>query len=127
MERHGVESGGGQKVELFQSSPLDALKKAMHGTEFLGYETIESQARVVGIIAQDKLCDQIDEVGHAAAGRRRARSRRRSMAKAAARSAIPASWWPTVSASKWSTRYAKGASSCTSATCARACCARGRP
>ncbi|HVU87743.1 MAG TPA: alanine--tRNA ligase [Pirellulales bacterium] len=65
MERHGVESGGGQKVELFQSSPLDALKKAMHGTEFLGYETLESQARVVGLIAQDKLCDQINEVGHA--------------------------------------------------------------
>jgi alanyl-tRNA synthetase len=65
MERHGVESGGGQKVELFQSSPLDALKKAMHGTEFLGYETLESQARVVGLIAQDKLCDQIDEIGHA--------------------------------------------------------------
>ena len=41
MEQHGIESGGGQKVELFQSSPLDALKKAMHGTQFLGYETIE--------------------------------------------------------------------------------------
>ncbi len=65
MERHGVESGGGQKVELFQSSPLDALKKAMHGSEFLGYETVESTARVVGLIAQDKLCDQINEIGHA--------------------------------------------------------------
>jgi alanyl-tRNA synthetase len=64
MERHGVESGGGQKVELFQSSPLDALKKAMHGSEFLGYETLESTARVVGLIAQDKLCDYVDEVGH---------------------------------------------------------------
>jgi alanyl-tRNA synthetase len=65
MERHGVESGGGQKIELFQSSPLDALKKAMHGSEFLGYEAVESTARVVGLIAQDKLCDQINEVGHA--------------------------------------------------------------
>jgi len=65
MQRHGVESGGGQKVELFQSSPLDALKKAMHGSEFLGYETLEAKGRVVGIIAQDKLCDLVDEVGHA--------------------------------------------------------------
>src|SRR5262249_47433319 len=54
MQRHGLESGGGQKVELFPSSPLDALKKAMHGSEFLGYDTLEATARVVGIIAQDK-------------------------------------------------------------------------
>ncbi len=49
MERHGVESGGGQKVELFQSSPLDALKKAMHGSEFLGYEAVESHGPRRGI------------------------------------------------------------------------------
>jgi alanyl-tRNA synthetase len=64
MQRHGIESGGGQKVELFQSSPLDALKKALHGSEFVGYDALEATARVVGIIAQDKLCDLVDEVGH---------------------------------------------------------------
>ena len=64
MGRHVEISGDGQKMELFKSSPLDALKKAMHGTEFVGYETHETTARVVGIIAQDKLCDSVDEVGH---------------------------------------------------------------
>lgn len=64
MEEHGTVSGGGQKKELFKSTPLDALKKAMHGTEFLGYRTTEAMARVVGIIARDHLCDRVDEVGH---------------------------------------------------------------
>jgi alanyl-tRNA synthetase len=65
MEAHGIESGGGKKVELFKSGPLDALKKAMHGTEFLGYTTMEAEGKVVGIIAQDALCDSIEEIGHA--------------------------------------------------------------
>ena len=41
MEQHGIESGGGQKVELFRHGPLEALKKAVHGSRFLGYETLE--------------------------------------------------------------------------------------
>ena len=32
MERHGIESGGGQKVELFGSGPLDAAKRVIHET-----------------------------------------------------------------------------------------------
>ena len=60
-----IESGGGQKVELFRHDPLDALKKALHGSRFLGYETLEvADAKVIGIIASDQLCDQIDEVDH---------------------------------------------------------------
>ena len=65
MEQHGIESGGGQKIELFRHDPLEALKKAMHGSRFVGYETLEvDDAKVVGIIASDQLCDQIDEVDH---------------------------------------------------------------
>ncbi|MBI2823255.1 MAG: alanine--tRNA ligase [Planctomycetia bacterium] len=65
MEQHGIESGAGTKTELFRRShPIDALKKAMHGTDFRGYETLQTQSRVVGIIVQDKLCDFVDEVGH---------------------------------------------------------------
>jgi alanyl-tRNA synthetase len=65
MEQHGIESGGGQKVELFRHDPLDALKKALHGSRFLGYDTLEvHDAKVIGIIASDQLCDQIDEVDH---------------------------------------------------------------
>ncbi|MEZ6072427.1 MAG: alanine--tRNA ligase [Pirellulales bacterium] len=64
MEQHGLESGGGQRTELFKSGPMDALKKAMHGSEFLGYDAIEAEGKIVGIIAQDRLCEEIDEIGH---------------------------------------------------------------
>lgn len=65
MEHHGVESGGGKRIELFQSGPLDALKKTLAGTTFLGYDTVTAEGQVVGIIAQDELCDRLDEIGHA--------------------------------------------------------------
>jgi alanyl-tRNA synthetase len=61
MRQHGIESGGGQKQELFgPRSPLDALKKAVHATRFLGYETTEIPgAKLIGLIASDQLCDQV--------------------------------------------------------------------
>ncbi|MFM7108516.1 MAG: alanine--tRNA ligase [Planctomycetaceae bacterium] len=65
MEEHGLKSGAGTRVEVFTSGPLDALKKTMHGSEFLGYDATEVDAKVLGIIAQDALCDRLEEVGHA--------------------------------------------------------------
>ncbi|MEI6241560.1 MAG: alanine--tRNA ligase, partial [Planctomycetia bacterium] len=65
MEAHGQRSGAGSRAEVFTSGPLDALKKAMHGSEFVGYETLETTGKVIGIIAQDRLCDTLREVGHA--------------------------------------------------------------
>ncbi len=65
MVAHGEVSGAGQRGELFKTSPLDALKKVMAGTEFVGYETLEAPARIVGIVAQDELVDHVAEVGHA--------------------------------------------------------------
>jgi alanyl-tRNA synthetase len=65
MEAHGQRSGAGARVEVFTSGPLDALKKAMHGSEFVGYDTLETNGKVIGIIAQDHLCDHLREVGHA--------------------------------------------------------------
>jgi alanyl-tRNA synthetase len=67
MEAHGQRSGAGRSVEVFASGPLDALKQTMHGSEFVGYDQIEAAGKVVGIIAQDSLCDSLTEVGHAAA------------------------------------------------------------
>jgi alanyl-tRNA synthetase len=64
MEQHGIESGAGNRVELFKSSPIDALKKTLPGTEFLGYEAATAEGQVVGVIAQDELVEQLDEVGH---------------------------------------------------------------
>ncbi len=40
-------------------------KRPCTAAEFLGYETLEAtDAKVIGIIANDQLCDQIDEVDH---------------------------------------------------------------
>jgi alanyl-tRNA synthetase len=49
---------------LFGSGPIEALKRAVHLTRFLGYEKTESPAEIVGIIAQGHLCDRLDDVGH---------------------------------------------------------------
>ncbi|NBW95568.1 MAG: alanine--tRNA ligase [Planctomycetia bacterium] len=66
MEAHGQRSGAGSRGEVFASGPLDALKKAMHGSEFVGYEKLDTTGKVIGIIAQDRLCDSLREVGHEA-------------------------------------------------------------
>jgi alanyl-tRNA synthetase len=59
-----LESRGGTSGPVFASSPTDALKRTIHRTEFLGYETTQAEAQVVGIIAQDHLCDELEEQGH---------------------------------------------------------------
>ena len=58
MKQHGIASGKTQ-FELFKTGPIEALKAALHETRFLGYETLESEAEVKGIVAQDQLCDQV--------------------------------------------------------------------
>ncbi len=63
MREHGEESGKGQ-FELFKTGPVEALKKVLHETQFLGYETTEATAHIKGIIAQDRLCDELTEHGH---------------------------------------------------------------
>jgi alanyl-tRNA synthetase len=68
MEEHGVRSGGEQLSVMDMKGPIDSLKQALHTTEFLGYETTEADAVVMGIIAgeapHDHLCDKMEEVGH---------------------------------------------------------------
>jgi len=65
MEQHGIESGGGTKLEVFRRDPLEALKKAVHGSRFLGYETLEvSDARVLAIVSGDRLCEHFDRTDH---------------------------------------------------------------
>jgi len=66
MDKHGVESGGGKKKgDLFKADPLEALKKAMHAAEFLGYKSNSTDdAKVMGILAGGQLCDKADEIDH---------------------------------------------------------------
>jgi alanyl-tRNA synthetase len=63
MEEHGEKSGKIAEV-VFKTGPIEALKKALKTTEFLGYETTEANAEIRGIVAQDHLLDELTEVGH---------------------------------------------------------------
>jgi alanyl-tRNA synthetase len=63
MEEHGERSGKIADV-VFKTGPIEALKKALKITEFLGYETTEAAAEIRGIVAQDHLIDELTEVGH---------------------------------------------------------------
>ncbi|QDT66106.1 alanine--tRNA ligase [Calycomorphotria hydatis] len=55
-------------VDIFEgvmaAGPLDAIRKTHGGCEFLGYDTTESDAKIIGIIAQKRLVEHVDEVGH---------------------------------------------------------------
>ena len=64
MEEHGEKSGKIADV-VFKTGPIEALKKALKQTEFLGYETTEAAAEIRGIVAQDHLLDELKPVGHA--------------------------------------------------------------
>ncbi len=58
-KRHSTTSRGTEAASaVFSTGPLDVLKKSYHhGSEFLGYETTSSDARVIGILAQHQLVD----------------------------------------------------------------------
>ncbi|MEM8943559.1 MAG: alanine--tRNA ligase [Planctomycetota bacterium] len=68
MGEHAEKSGAEQHTVMGAKGPIDSLKKAVHSTEFRGYEVTESEATIVGIIGgappNEKLCDMMDEVGH---------------------------------------------------------------
>lgn len=68
MEEHGEASGKLTHTVMGSKGPIDSLKQAHHRTEFLGYDTTESEATIVGIVAgqapDDHLCDKMEEVGH---------------------------------------------------------------
>jgi alanyl-tRNA synthetase len=64
MEEHGEVSGRQAHVVMGDRGPIDAIKKVLHETRFLGYDTVEAEAEVKFLIAQDRLCDHVREVGH---------------------------------------------------------------
>jgi alanyl-tRNA synthetase len=59
-------SAGDQTIqeEVFKTGPMEALKRAIHITEFVGYETDEADAVIKGIVAREKLVDRVTEIGH---------------------------------------------------------------
>lgn len=65
MEQHHRVSGKDAfEDSVMKVGPLDALRETCAGTEFLGYETLQADGEVVGIVAEDRLVDALHEVGH---------------------------------------------------------------
>ncbi|MBS0263861.1 MAG: alanine--tRNA ligase [Planctomycetes bacterium] len=50
--------------EVMQAGPIEAIRESCASTEFLGYETTQADGEVVGIIAENRLVDSLNEVGH---------------------------------------------------------------
>jgi alanyl-tRNA synthetase len=64
MTEHGDTSRGAVQIVMGDRGPVDAIKRALHETPFLGYDTNEAEAELKFIVAQDRLCDHVREVGH---------------------------------------------------------------
>ncbi len=64
MTQHGDTSRGAVQMVMGDRGPVDAIKRALHETPFLGYETTEAEAELKFIVAQNRLCDHVREVGH---------------------------------------------------------------
>jgi alanyl-tRNA synthetase len=60
MEKHGLDSGGGKKVELFASAkPLDNLRKVRSGTQFTGYDGCSGTATVAAILVGQEGAEEL--------------------------------------------------------------------
>jgi alanyl-tRNA synthetase len=67
MNQHKIGSGSGAFLDsVMAEGPLDAVRKSVGSSQFLGYDTLEADGEVVGIIAEKQLVDQLEEVGRAA-------------------------------------------------------------
>ncbi|MDA1049760.1 MAG: alanine--tRNA ligase [Planctomycetota bacterium] len=64
MEAHGEVSGKVAHTVMGDKGPVDAIKKVLHHVEFLGYESTAADAELKFIVAQDQLCDHLQEVSH---------------------------------------------------------------
>jgi alanyl-tRNA synthetase len=66
MDVHrGVSGKEAFSGDVMKVGPLDVLRETCTETEFLGYQTTESEAELVGIVAEDRLVESLDEIGHA--------------------------------------------------------------
>lgn len=59
MEQHGETSGKIAHGVMGDFGPIDAIKRAVKRTDFLGYETTEAASEVKGIVADNQLHDSI--------------------------------------------------------------------
>ncbi|MDR3109860.1 MAG: alanine--tRNA ligase [Planctomycetaceae bacterium] len=59
MERHGEVSGSTEKNLLFKNDPLESVKKNNPPTEFVGYDDWSCEGKIVAILVDGKLVDEI--------------------------------------------------------------------
>ncbi|MBI3864960.1 MAG: alanine--tRNA ligase [Planctomycetia bacterium] len=65
MRQHKKTSGSDAfDAEVMQAGPIEAIRETCAATEFLGYETLQADGEIVGIVAENRLVDVLDEVGH---------------------------------------------------------------
>jgi alanyl-tRNA synthetase len=65
VRNHQTISGKGAFLDsVMAAGPLAALHKTTSATDFLGYQTVEGDGEVLGLIAEGQLVDQLVEVGH---------------------------------------------------------------
>jgi alanyl-tRNA synthetase len=65
LKRHAARSRGtAEAADVFGAGPLDTLKKEYRaGSEFVGYTTTHDEARVIGILEQNRLAESAEADG----------------------------------------------------------------
>jgi alanyl-tRNA synthetase len=63
MDDHADKSGGDQATVMGAKGPVDTIKQALHETQFLGYDSLESEAEVRFVIKGEQLPDQVADSG----------------------------------------------------------------
>ncbi len=59
MTEHGDTSRGAAQIVMGDRGPVDAIKRALPETPFLGYETTQAEAELKFIVADNRLCDEV--------------------------------------------------------------------
>ena len=62
MEMHGEASGKVAHTVMGDHGPIDAIKKVVKETRFLGYETTDAEAEVKGIVRGPNLLEEIEDL-----------------------------------------------------------------
>ena len=64
MKEHGIISNQGGMSGVMAEGPLDAIRKTSGDTNFIGYDSGSETCKVIGIIAEGQLVEELNEIGH---------------------------------------------------------------
>jgi alanyl-tRNA synthetase len=62
MAAHGEASGKAVHMVMGHAGPIDALKKSVKETKFVGYETTECTAEIRGIVVNEQLIERLSQL-----------------------------------------------------------------